>query len=185
MLADSLWSQLDTDQIRFIQPSRVDEMRQSLGMRDISESLNKEQVGKIAKYLGSDVLVTGSYRVSGSSNQRTVDWNIHLIRTADDESIGSVQTMGTESDLNRMAVDAGKRVRAALRIELNASEESRMDSSLSANGDALKYFSEARDKMRDFDVLAAIKFLRKEPGGRPGFRPGAKRPIGGMVRSGV
>ena len=56
MLADSLWSQLDTDQIRFIQPSRVDEMKQSLGIRDISESLNKEQVGKIAKYLGSDVL---------------------------------------------------------------------------------------------------------------------------------
>ncbi len=60
MLADSLWSQLDTDQIRFIQPSRVDEMRQSLGIRDISESLNKEQVGKVGKYLGSDVLVTGS-----------------------------------------------------------------------------------------------------------------------------
>jgi eukaryotic-like serine/threonine-protein kinase len=169
MLADSLWSQMDTDQIRFIQPSRVDEMRQSLGIRDISESLNEQQVEKIAKYLGSDVLVTGSYRVGGAPGQSTVDWNIHLIRTADDESIGSVQTMGTESNLNRMAVDAGRRVRAALGIELKASEESRMDSSLSANGDALKYFSEARDMMRNFDVLAAIRVLEKSLTADPDF----------------
>ena len=169
MLADSLWSQLDTDQIRFIQPSRVDEMRQSLGIRDISESLNKEQVGKIAKYLGSDVLVTGSYRVSGSSNQRTIDWNIHLIRTADDESIGSVQRSGSESDLNNLAVSAGKLIRARLGVELSASEESRMDSAFSTNSDALKYFSEAREKLRNFEVLAATKLLEQSVSADPDF----------------
>lgn len=169
MLADSLWSQLDTDQLRFILPSTVDEMRRSLGIREISDSLSKEQVARIAKYLGSDVLVTGSYRVGGPSNQPTVDWNIHLIRTADNESIGSVQRTGTESDLNGMAVSAGKLIRAKLGVEVSASEESRMDSSLSANSDALKYFSEAREKLRNFDVLGATKLLEKSVEADPNF----------------
>jgi serine/threonine protein kinase len=169
MLADSLWSQLDTDQIRFIQPSQVDEMRQSLGIRDISESLNKEQVGKIAKYLGTDVLITGSYRVGGTPGQSTVDWNIHLIRTADDESIGSVQRNGSESQLNNMAASAGKLIRAKLGVELSASEESRMDSAFSTNSDALKYFSEAREKLRNFEVLAATKLLEKSISADPDF----------------
>jgi eukaryotic-like serine/threonine-protein kinase len=169
MLADSLWSQLDTDQIRFIQPSRVDEMKQSLGIHDISESLNKEQVGKIAKYLGSDILVTGSYRVSGTLDQSIVDWNIHLIRTADDESIGSIPTSGKESDLNAMAVRAGTLIRGKLGIELSAQEESRLDASFSTNGDALKYFSEAREKFRNFDILGATKLLQKSIVADPSF----------------
>jgi serine/threonine protein kinase/tetratricopeptide (TPR) repeat protein len=159
MLADSLWSQLDTDKVRFIQPSRVDEMKQNLGIHDVPESLSRDQVDRIGKFLGSDVLITGSYRVGGTSSQPSLDWNIHLIRSTDDESIGSIQTTGTESDLNSMAVRAGKLVRAKLGIELSASEESRMDSSFSANSDALKYYSEAREKLRDFDVLSAIRLL--------------------------
>ncbi len=169
MLADSLWSQLDTDQIRFIQPSRVDEMKQSLGIHDVSESLNKEQGGKIARYLGSDVLVTGSYRVAGAPGQSTIDWNIHLIRTADDESIGSIPTTGKESDLNGMAARAGKLIRGKLGVELSAQEESRLDASFSTNSDALKYFSEAREKLRNFDILGATKLLQKSIDADPTF----------------
>ncbi len=89
-------------------------MKQGLGIRDISELPNKDEIGKIAKYLGSDVLITGSYRVNGAANQQTVEWNIHLIRTRDDESIGSIQAPGKESDLNSMVVRAGKLVRSKL-----------------------------------------------------------------------
>ena len=169
MLADSLWSQLDTDQIRFIQPSRVDEMRQSLGIRDVSEALNKEQVGQIGKYLGSDILVTGSYRVSGTPGQSTIDWNIHLLRAADDKSIGSIPTSGKESDLNEMAVRAGKLIRTKLGVELSAQEESRLDASFSTNSDALKYFSEAREKLRNFDILGATKLLQRSIEADPSF----------------
>ena len=169
MLADSLWSQLDTDQIRFIPPSRVDEMKQSLGIREISESPSAEQIGRIAKFLGSEVLITGSYRAVGTPNHRTVDWNVHLIQTQRDKSIGSIQIPGNEADLNAMAVRAGKLVRSKLGIELSASEEARMDSSLSANSDALRYFSEAREKLRNFDVLGATKLLEKSVDADPAF----------------
>jgi tetratricopeptide (TPR) repeat protein/TolB-like protein len=169
MLADSLWTQLDTDQIRFISPRQVDEMKQSLGIREVTESPSKEQIEKIGKFLGSDVAITGSCRASGPRNQQTINWNIHLIRTRDGESIGSIQIPGNESDLNNMAVRAGKLVRLKLGIELSALEESRMDSSLSANSDALKYFSEAREKLRDFDVLGAAKLLEKSVEADPTF----------------
>ncbi len=169
MLTDSLWSQLDTDQIRVISPSRVDEMKQGLGIRDTSESPNKDEISKISKYLGTDVLITGSYRVNGAANRQAVEWNIHLIRTRDDESIGSIQSPGVESDLNSMAVRAGKLIRSKLGIELSATEESRMDSSLSANSDALKYFSEARERLRNFDILGATKLLEKSVDADPTF----------------
>ena len=169
MLADSLWSQLDTDQIRFISPRQVDEMKQSLGIRDIPESPSRDQIGKIAKYLGTDVLITGSYRVGGNGNQPTVSWNLHLIRTSDDESIGSIPVSGLASDVNQMAVHAGRSVRELLGVKLSASEESRMDTSLSAKGDALKYYSEARERLRNFDILGATKSLEKSVDADPDF----------------
>jgi tetratricopeptide (TPR) repeat protein len=60
-----------------------------------------------------------------------------------------------------MAARAGRLVRTKLGIELNPSEEARIDSSLSANAQALRYFSEAREKQRDFDILAATRLLEK------------------------
>src|SRR6202161_3316021 len=60
ILADGLWSQLDTEEIRFIVPSDVDDMKRNLGLRDLSVSLSKDQVAAIRKYLGADVLITGS-----------------------------------------------------------------------------------------------------------------------------
>src|SRR5271168_1161948 len=36
ILADGLWSQLDTDEIRFIVPGDVDDMKRDLGLRDLS-----------------------------------------------------------------------------------------------------------------------------------------------------
>jgi tetratricopeptide (TPR) repeat protein/TolB-like protein/tRNA A-37 threonylcarbamoyl transferase component Bud32 len=161
MLTDSLWSQLDTDQLRFIAPASVDEMKHNMGFRDFNESPGKEQLAKIGEYLGCDVLVTGSYRIDAASQPAKVEWNIHLVRARDDESLGSVQQTGTESEINAMAARAGRLVRTKLGIELNPSEEARIDSSLSANSEALRYFSEAREKQRDFDILAATKLLEK------------------------
>ena len=169
MLSDGLWSQLDTDEIRFIAPSAVDEMKRNLGLRDVSASPGKEQLAKIGEYLGCDVLIVGSYRQDASSKPAKVDWNVHLIRMRDDESLGSVQLTGTESEINAMAARAGRLVRSKLGVELKPMEEARMDASLSSNAEALRYFSEAREKKRNFDILGAIRLLQKAIVADPDF----------------
>jgi len=169
ILADGLWSQLDTDEIRFIVPSDVDDMKRNLGLRDLSVSLSKDQVAAIRKYLGADVLITGSYTAQGSPGDANVQWNIHLLNTAGSKTVGSVEQSGKESDLNDLVVHAGRLIRQRLNIQVTPSEEARMDGSLSANPDAMRYYAEAREKLRDFELLAATKLLDKSIAADPKF----------------
>lgn len=169
ILTDSLWSQLDTGQVRFIPPTRVDEMKQNLGMHGTTSDLSKEQMEAIRKFLGADVLLTGGYTVSGAAEHPSIEWNIHLLNAANGESLGSVEQSGNQADLNSLVVHAGRLVRQQLGITLSVAEEARMDASLSTNPDAMRDFSEAREKLRAFDVLAATKLLEKAVDADPQF----------------
>lgn len=169
ILADSLWSQLDTDQLRFIPPSRVEEMKQNFGLGDLANNVSKAQIESIHKYLGADVLVTGSYTVTDGSPHLSIQWNIHLLNAGDGESLGSVAQSGSQADLNALVVHSGRLVRQQLGISLSSKEEARMDASLSSNADAMRYFSEAREKSRTFEVLAATKLLEQSIEADPHF----------------
>ncbi len=161
MLTDGLWSQLDTDEIRFIAPGQVDDMRRNLGITEVSSSLDSGELARIQEYLGCDVVITGSYRVTPDKGVQRIDWNIHLLGKGEGLSGASVQIPGSESDLNGMVARAGKLIRSKLDVELSIAEESRLDNSLSLNTEALRYFSEAREKRRSFDISGAIKALQK------------------------
>jgi len=161
LLVDGLWSQLDTDEIRFIPPSQVDDMKQNLGIKELSSSPDSKLLTRIQEYLGCDVLITGSFRVTSEAQTRKIEWNIHLIGKGDTSTLGSVQTTGAESDLGAVVGRAGKLIRTKLGVELSVAEESRLDSSFSTNAEALRYFSEAREKRRAFDPSGAIKALQK------------------------
>jgi tetratricopeptide (TPR) repeat protein/TolB-like protein/tRNA A-37 threonylcarbamoyl transferase component Bud32 len=169
ILADSLWSQLDTGQVRFIPPSRVEEMKQNFGVESQSNALSQDQIVAIRKFLGADILVTGSYTVTGAADHAGIQWNIHLLNAADGESLGSVAQSGSEADLNALVVHSGRLLRRQLGITLSAAEEARMDASLSTNPDAMRDFSEARERLRAFDVLAATKLLEKAIEADPQF----------------
>ena len=170
ILADSLWTQLDTDEVRFIPPSTVDEMRSNLGLRDPSASFTNDQVAAIKKFLGADVLIAGTYTAEGAPGAQKIAWNIHLIGTDGNKNFGSIGPLpGTENDLNPMILHAGRQIRQTLGVSISPTEEARMDASLSTNPDAMRYFSEARDKLRNFDVLAATKSLQKSLDADPKF----------------
>jgi len=169
ILADSLWSQLDTGQVRFIPPSRVEEMKQNFGVESQSNALSQHQIAAIRTFLGADILVTGSYTVTAAADHAGIQWNIHLLNAADGESLGSVAQSGSEADLNALVVHSGRLLRRQLGITLSAAEEARMDASLSTNADAMRDFSEARERLRAFDVLAATKLLEKAIEADPQF----------------
>ncbi len=169
VLSDSLWSQLDTGQVRLIPANQVDQMKQNLSLGNDMNSLSSAQIESVHKYLGADVLIDGTYSLSGSTQDPTIDWNIHLVAADGGPSLGSVSQTGKRSNVNTLVVHTGRLVRQQLGITLSAAEEARMDSSLSSNEDAMKYFSDAREKLRTFDVLAATKLLEKSIDADPKF----------------
>jgi eukaryotic-like serine/threonine-protein kinase len=169
ILADSLWSQLDTAQVRIIPFSRVDEMKENLGLASVAHDLTKDQIAAVRKFLGSNILITGSYMVTGAADHPTIQWNIHLLNAEDGESLGSVAQSGSEADLNSLLIHSGRLVRQQLGITLSSQEEARMDASLSTNADAMRDFSEAHEKSRTFDVLAATKLLEQSIEADPQF----------------
>jgi eukaryotic-like serine/threonine-protein kinase len=169
VLTDGLWSQLDTDEIRFISPSKVDDMKRDLGIKEVSFSPDDKLLAQIQDYLGCDIVVTGTYRATPDAGGRKIDWNIHLLGKGNTAPNGSVSATGTEADLNAMVERAGKLIRTKLGVELSVAEESRLGNSLSTNADALRYFSEAREKRRVFDVSGAIKSLEKALLADPNF----------------
>jgi serine/threonine protein kinase/tetratricopeptide (TPR) repeat protein len=169
MLTDSLWSQLDADAIHFVPPSRVDEMRRDLGLKNISENPSKEELSRIAKYLGCDNVLTGSYRADGDKPSDKVDWNIHLVHASDGASVASFPQSGTQSGINAMATRAGKLIRGELGVTLTLQEEQRLDSSMSANPAAMAHFAEARESLRKFDFKNGIKQLQNSVDADPNF----------------
>ncbi len=169
VLTDSLWSQLDADAIRFIPPSRVDEMRRDLGLNVISENPSKQELSQIAKYLGSDVVLTGSYRADGDKPSGQINWNIHLLHASSGESIASFPLSGPRSAINEMSTRAGKLIRSEMGVPLTPQEEARLDSSLSANPEAMTQFAKARDELRKFDFKNGIKSLESSIAADPKF----------------
>jgi serine/threonine protein kinase/tetratricopeptide (TPR) repeat protein len=169
VLVDSLWSQLDTDQLRFVPTDRVDGMKQDLALGDVSGSMSQKQAEAIRKYLGADVLITGSYNVNGVPQHFGIQWNIHLLNAADGQSLGSITQPGSQTDLNDLIVHAGRLVRQKFGIQLSTGEQARLDASLSANPDAVTSFSEAQEKLRTFDLPAATKLLQQSIDSDPNF----------------
>ncbi len=169
VLVDSLWSQLDTDQLRFVPTDRVNEMKQDLGLGDISGSISQKQAEAIRKYLGADVLITGTYNVTGKPQHFDIQWNIHLFNAANAQSLGSISQPGTQSDLNDLVVHAGRLVRQKFGIQLTAADQARVDASLSSNPDALTAFSEAQEKLRTFDLPGATRLLQRAIDNDPKF----------------
>jgi serine/threonine protein kinase/tetratricopeptide (TPR) repeat protein len=168
-LAENLGSQLDTDKIHFISSARVDDMKQNLGLNEISESLSPATLAKIHDYLGCDVVVLGSYSIAAGQNEKKIAWNIHVVRTSDGESLGTVPETMDEKERFDVARRAGQQVRAKLGVELAAAEVSRLDAVLPANDDALRYFTEGREKLRNFDVLAATSLFQKAVASDPNY----------------
>jgi eukaryotic-like serine/threonine-protein kinase len=169
ILADSLWSQLDTARVRIIPFSRVDEMKENLGLTSVAHDLTKDQIAAVRKFLGANILITGSYTLTGAANHPMIQWNIHLLNAEDGESLGSLAQSGSEADLNSLLIHSGRLVRQQLGITLSSQEEARMDASLSTDADAMRNFSEAHEKWRTFDMLAATKLLEQSIEADPQF----------------
>ncbi len=161
VLTDSLWSQLDIEELRFIPPSVVDDMRKDFGLKEINQDVGKDELKRIGQYLGSEFIVTGFYRADPQQGSNQFDWTVRLIRVANNESVANIPGNGSQSNIAEMAARVGQLIRTKLGINLSPQEEARLNSSFSLNLDALNAFAEARDKLRNYELRAAVTLLAK------------------------
>jgi serine/threonine protein kinase/tetratricopeptide (TPR) repeat protein len=156
-LAEQLRPQLETGQIRLVDPAIVDRMTHDFGWEEGLEYLSDSDLKKVRAYLDCDIVVVGSYDVVGTDTQQEIAWNIRLEKTKDGETIGTVpERMAASDRLNRTPI-VGQQVRDRLGVKVPTYEASLLNAADPANGDALSYLSEGREQMAKFDVLAASK----------------------------
>jgi serine/threonine protein kinase/tetratricopeptide (TPR) repeat protein len=168
-LTENLGSQLDTDEIERISPARVDEMKESMGLRKLSDALKPETLKRIHDFLGCDYVITGSISAEGEPANQTIQWNIHMESASGAQSFGTIPKTLVKSDRFGVVKDAGRLVREKLGIELAPSDEHGIAAAMPTNAEASKYYTEGLAKMVAFDPLSAAKSLQQAVKSEPGF----------------
>src|SRR5271154_6706525 len=105
------------------------------------QTLARDTLGHLRKYLGNDYVVLGSYLDQGSASQIRINLWLQDARTG--EIAATVSKKGSETDLDDLATRAGQEVRQKLGIgEVTSSEAALVRASLPSNPEAVRLYSE-------------------------------------------
>lgn len=152
----SLGSLLDVpDQIRYIRPEQLSQFWQPPGQTDMPADLPLATLKKLHE-IGCEYVVTGTYAVGrGAPGKRPVQWNIHIVKTENGETLGTIPKTLTEAEFIEVMPSAGAEVRTRLGVSLGSREEREVNSSLSTNDEATKAFAAGQQQLLKFDYSAA------------------------------
>lgn len=168
-LTETLGSQLDIDQIHFIPTGTVNEMKQNLGIRELESAPPRSVLAKLHDDWHCDYVITGTYAISGEAGDRKILWNVHVLRTKDGESLGTVsETMAASQRLDSVKY-VGNQVREKLHVRTKPSDFPILDAGLPRNPEAAKYVAEGKKKLLSFDVAAARKLFESAASADPNY----------------
>jgi eukaryotic-like serine/threonine-protein kinase len=135
------------------------------------QTLARDTLGRLRKYLGTDYVVLGSYLDQGSASQIRINLWLQDARTG--EIAATVSEKGSESDLDDLASRAGEEVRQKLGIgEVTSSEAALVRASLPSNPQAVRLYSEGLAKLRVMDAPAARNLLQSAVTADPNYALG-------------
>ena len=135
------------------------------------QTLARDTLAHLRKYLGNDYVVLGSYLDQGKSSEVRI--NLWLQDTKTGEIAATVSEKGSESDLDDLATRAGEELRQKLGIgELTSSEAALVRASLPSNPEAVRLYSEGLAKLRVVDALAARDLLERAVAADPNYALG-------------
>jgi len=161
-LSDWLTTELAAgEELRTIPSESVARMRIELSLPDV-DSVGKENLARIGKNLGTDLVVVGSYASLRQESGGQVRLDLRLQDTRNGETIDAVSETGTESHLFDLVSAAGEHLRTRLGVQgVTRQEANEIAFALPANHDAARLYSEGLGKLRVFDALAARDLFEK------------------------
>ncbi len=137
------------------------------------QTLARDTLGHLRKYLGSDYVVLGSYLDQGSASEAQVRIDLWLQDTKTGDIAATVSEKGSERDLDDLATRVGADLRQKLGVgEITPGEAAVARASLPSNPEAVRLYSEGLAKLRVMDALAARDLLQRAVATDPNFALG-------------
>lgn len=159
-LSEMLTTELSAgEKLRTIPGENVARMKLELSLPD-ADSLANDTLSRIRSNLGTDYVVLGSYLDLGKDSGGKLRVDLRLQDTQLGETIATVGLSGNESEMVDLVSGAGEQLRSRLGLSrLSPTQQTEMAGLRPSSADAARLYSEALDKLRAFDVLAARDLL--------------------------
>jgi tetratricopeptide (TPR) repeat protein len=137
------------------------------------QTLARDTLAHLRKYLGSDYVVLGSYLDHGNASEAQVRVDLWLQDTKTGEISATVSEKGSENELDDLATRAGADLRQKLGVgEITPAEASVVKASLPSGPDAVRLYSQGLAKLRVADALAARDLLEHAVAADPNYALG-------------
>jgi eukaryotic-like serine/threonine-protein kinase len=134
------------------------------------ETLAKSTLEQLRKNPGADVVVVGSYTTMPAKGGERIRLDIRLQDTVNGETIAEDAVSGSKDDLFELAARAGSHLRERLGMGvLPPGSENVVEASLPSNQNAIRYYSEGKAKLWEFDLIAARDLLVKAVAADPNY----------------
>jgi DNA-binding winged helix-turn-helix (wHTH) protein/tetratricopeptide (TPR) repeat protein len=160
------------DHFRTIAEEQVTRAKRDLSLGD-RDSYAHDTLNRIHTYLGCDYVVVGSYLALERAGRGQLRLDARVQNAASGETIASVAVTGAQSDLFDLVSRAGEELRAKLGIApLTPPQSEVVRAALPADLEAARLYSQALDRQRNLDNLAARDLLKKVVERQPDFAPG-------------
>jgi len=168
-LAEMLSSDLAaSDQIRVISGEQV---ARAGVLQPLASSPSRETIQRLARQLGSDLILTGSYTVSPSVEKNPAPRlriDLRLENPSEDSQPMVVVNTGSTADVFALVSAAGTQLRHRLGIEDTSTDGLVAGSTLPSDPVAAQLYAEALDRLRTFDALQARDLLQRAARIEPG-----------------
>jgi eukaryotic-like serine/threonine-protein kinase len=161
-LSEMLSSDLSAgQQLRVIPSEDVSRMKIDLQL-PAADNYGRDTLRQIRNYLGSDVVVLGSYLAMGKDADGRVRIDLQLQDAREGETIVVVQTDGTEAGLADLVSQGGATLRRKLGVaNISSDDAHHVADALPANPEAARLYAEGLTRLQTFDASGARDLLQK------------------------
>ncbi len=155
--------------LRAIPGENVARMRIELAVADTS-GLARNTLERIRRNVGSDLVVSGSYTGLGARAGGRIRLDLRVEDTVTGELIASIAETGTEADLFDLVARAGAALRGTLGIgDVTREEAGTVHAALPSATKATRLYAEGLERLRAFDMLAALRALEQAVEEEPNY----------------
>jgi eukaryotic-like serine/threonine-protein kinase len=157
------------EKLRIIPGENIARMERDLSLV-ATDTLASDTLKRVRNYLGSDLILAGSYTTLGKASGGQVRLDARLQDAATGETIASVAEAGSEINLfdlvSRVGADLRNRLGVGAVVPVDAAA---VQASYPTNPEAARFYAEGLTKLRVLDSRGALPLLQKAVVADPKF----------------
>ena len=149
------------EKLRVVPQENVARMKSEIALTD-AENLTPETLQKIWANLNAELIVSGSYVVLNDASGEQIRLDVRAVNASTGETAASFAESGKQAELFDLVSRVGAHLREALGAGfLNDADKKSLRASQPANPEAAALYAEGREKLNNFDFIAARELLEK------------------------